>query len=108
LQTPAPYARVTSQMVADGVWFLSGGSHNSVLIEMKDHLILVESPINDDRAVHAAGPERAGARVGEPDLGEPGRQHHTAEPGGGSAPAPARSGGAARRSEQADRPLRHG
>src|SRR5262249_58451824 len=43
LQTPAPYAKVTSQSVADGVWFVSGGSHNSVLIEMKDHLILVES-----------------------------------------------------------------
>ena len=50
-QTPAPYARVTSQMVAEGVWFLSGGSHNSALIEMKDHLILVESPLNEDRAV---------------------------------------------------------
>jgi glyoxylase-like metal-dependent hydrolase (beta-lactamase superfamily II) len=49
-QTPAPYGRVTTQMVADGVWFLSGGSHNSALIEMKDHLILVESPLDDDRA----------------------------------------------------------
>jgi glyoxylase-like metal-dependent hydrolase (beta-lactamase superfamily II) len=49
-QTPTPYARVTTQMVADGVWFLSGGSHNSALIEMKDHAILVESPLNDDRA----------------------------------------------------------
>ena len=48
---PEPYARVTSQMVADGVWFLSGGTHNSALIEMKDHLILVESPINDQRAL---------------------------------------------------------
>src|SRR5437879_3316008 len=48
--TPEPYARVTSQMVAEGVWFLSGGSHNSALIEMKDHLILVESPQNEDRA----------------------------------------------------------
>jgi glyoxylase-like metal-dependent hydrolase (beta-lactamase superfamily II) len=55
LQMPAPYARVTSQMVADGVWFLSGGTHNSVLIEMKDHLILVESPINDDRAAAVLG-----------------------------------------------------
>ena len=55
LQTPAPYAKVTSQAVADGVWFVSGGSHNSVLIEMKDHLILVESPINDDRAVAVLG-----------------------------------------------------
>src|SRR5439155_1668414 len=42
--TPEPYARVTTQMVADGVWFLSGRTHNSALIEMKDHLILVESP----------------------------------------------------------------
>ncbi len=49
-QTPTPYARVTTQMVADGVWFLSGGSHNSALIEMKDHVILVESPLNDERA----------------------------------------------------------
>jgi glyoxylase-like metal-dependent hydrolase (beta-lactamase superfamily II) len=49
-QTPTPYARVTTQMVADGVWFLSGGSHNSALIEMKDHAILVESPLNDERA----------------------------------------------------------
>src|SRR5262249_21692863 len=49
--TPEPYARATSQMVADGVWFLSGGTHNSALIEMKDHLILVESPINDQRAL---------------------------------------------------------
>jgi len=55
VQTPTPYAKVTSQSVADGVWFLSGGSHNSVLIEMKDHLILVESPINDDRAAAVLG-----------------------------------------------------
>src|ERR1043166_4681868 len=47
---PEPYARVTSQMVADGARFLSGGTHNSALIEMKDHLILVGSPINDKRA----------------------------------------------------------
>jgi len=50
-QTPAPYARVTSQMAADGVWYITGGTHHSVLIEMKDHVILMESPLNDDRAV---------------------------------------------------------
>src|ERR1051326_907354 len=50
-QTPKPYARVTTQMVADGVWFVSGGSHNSVAIEMKDYAIVVESPLNDDRAM---------------------------------------------------------
>jgi len=41
---------VTTQMVADGVWYLTGGTHHSAVIEMKDHLIVVESPINDDRA----------------------------------------------------------
>jgi glyoxylase-like metal-dependent hydrolase (beta-lactamase superfamily II) len=51
LEAPAPYGRVATQMVADGVWYLTGGTHHSVLIEMKDHLILVESPLNDDRAV---------------------------------------------------------
>jgi glyoxylase-like metal-dependent hydrolase (beta-lactamase superfamily II) len=42
--------RVTSDKVADGVWFIAGGSHNSVLIEMIDHLVLVEAPLNDARA----------------------------------------------------------
>ena len=42
--------RVTAEKAAEGVWHLAGGSHNSVLIEMKDHLILVESPLYDGRA----------------------------------------------------------
>jgi glyoxylase-like metal-dependent hydrolase (beta-lactamase superfamily II) len=41
--------RVTAEKVADGVWFIAGGSHNSVAIEMKDHLVLVEAPLNDGR-----------------------------------------------------------
>jgi glyoxylase-like metal-dependent hydrolase (beta-lactamase superfamily II) len=49
-QASNPYVRVTSQMVADGVWYVTGGSHHSVVIEMKDHAIVVESPLNDDRA----------------------------------------------------------
>lgn len=42
--------RVTTEKVADGVWFVAGGSHNSVAIEMKDHLVLVETPLNDARS----------------------------------------------------------
>src|SRR5262245_56632700 len=49
-QTPAPYGKTATHMAADGVWYITGGSHHSVLIEMKDHVILVESPLNDDRA----------------------------------------------------------
>jgi glyoxylase-like metal-dependent hydrolase (beta-lactamase superfamily II) len=43
--------RVTSEKVADGVWFLAGGSHNSVLVEMSDHLVLVETPLGDARTL---------------------------------------------------------
>src|SRR5262247_2559268 len=46
-----PYVRVQSQKAADGVWYVTGGSHHSVVIEMKDHLIVAEGPLNDDRAL---------------------------------------------------------
>ena len=42
--------RVASEKAAEGVWFLAGGSHNSVLIEMKDYTVLVEAPLYDGRA----------------------------------------------------------
>ncbi len=42
--------RVAVEKAAEGVWFLAGGSHNSVLIEMKDYAVLVESPLYDGRA----------------------------------------------------------
>lgn len=55
IEVPATVAsfaeRVAVEKVADGVWFLAGGSHNSVLIEMQDHAILVESPLYDGRAL---------------------------------------------------------
>ena len=42
--------KVVAEKVADGVWFLAGGSHNSVAIEMKDHMVLVEAPLYDGRS----------------------------------------------------------
>jgi glyoxylase-like metal-dependent hydrolase (beta-lactamase superfamily II) len=50
-QSASPYARVTTQMVADGVWYITGGTHHSVAIEMGDHVIVVEAPLNDERAL---------------------------------------------------------
>jgi glyoxylase-like metal-dependent hydrolase (beta-lactamase superfamily II) len=38
-------------MVADGVWYLTGGTHHSAVIEMEDHAILVEAPLNDERTL---------------------------------------------------------
>lgn len=42
--------RVTIEKVAEGVWHVAGGSHNSVVLEMKDHVVLVEAPLNDGRS----------------------------------------------------------
>jgi glyoxylase-like metal-dependent hydrolase (beta-lactamase superfamily II) len=41
--------RAVAERAADGVWFIAGGSHNSVAIEMADHVILVEAPLYDGR-----------------------------------------------------------
>jgi glyoxylase-like metal-dependent hydrolase (beta-lactamase superfamily II) len=48
---------VSVEKVADGVWFLAGGTHNSVAIEMATQMLLVEVPLDDGRAravLHAA------------------------------------------------------
>ena len=45
--------RATGEQAAPGVWYIAGGSHHSVAIEMKDHVVLVESPLYDGRAAAA-------------------------------------------------------
>ena len=50
-QADSPYAKVATQKVADGVWYVTGGTHHSAAIEMSDHLIVVEAPLNDERAL---------------------------------------------------------
>jgi glyoxylase-like metal-dependent hydrolase (beta-lactamase superfamily II) len=45
---PAP---VTSTALAPGVYYLTGGTHHSVLIEQRDHLLLVEAPLNEERSL---------------------------------------------------------
>ena len=42
---------IAANKVTDGVWHMAGGSHNSVVIEMKDHIMVVVSPLYDGRAV---------------------------------------------------------
>ena len=50
-QAGNPYTRVQSAKAGEGVWYLTGGTHHSVVIEMSDHLIVAEGPLNDDRAL---------------------------------------------------------
>lgn len=46
----APPVRVESQKLSDGVWFIGGGSHNSVLLEYGNYLAIVEAPSNEERS----------------------------------------------------------
>ena len=49
--TTAPPVRVESQKLADGVWFMNGRTHNSVLVEYKDYLTVVEAPNSEERSL---------------------------------------------------------
>jgi glyoxylase-like metal-dependent hydrolase (beta-lactamase superfamily II) len=42
---------VESRLLAEGVWLLGGGTHNSVLVEFKDFVAVVEAPQNEARSL---------------------------------------------------------
>src|SRR6266571_959828 len=47
----APRERVESQKLADGVWFLGGGSHNSLAVDFRDFAVVIEAPLNEERSL---------------------------------------------------------
>ena len=47
---PAP-ARADSTRLAEGVWLIGGGSHNSMAVEFRDFAVVVEAPINEERSL---------------------------------------------------------
>ena len=63
--TGPPPANVTVQQVAPGIWFLAGQSHNSVVAEFTDHLMLIEAPQNDVRTLAVIAKARE-LRPGKP------------------------------------------
>ena len=73
--------RVASQKLADGVWMLGGGTHNSLLVEFKDYFGLVDAPNNEERSL---------AIIAEAETLAPGKQiryvvntHHHMDHAGG-------------------------
>ena len=46
-----PPIKVESQKMADGTWFIGGGSHNSVLVEFPTYLVMIESPLSEARSL---------------------------------------------------------
>jgi glyoxylase-like metal-dependent hydrolase (beta-lactamase superfamily II) len=57
--TPVPEAvrqgpllvRIETQRLADGVYLIGGGSHNSVAVEFKDFIAMVEAPVDERRSL---------------------------------------------------------
>jgi glyoxylase-like metal-dependent hydrolase (beta-lactamase superfamily II) len=47
----APAVRVETQKIADGVWLLAGGTHNSVAVEFRDFVTVDEAPLNEARSL---------------------------------------------------------
>jgi glyoxylase-like metal-dependent hydrolase (beta-lactamase superfamily II) len=45
-----PAVRVESQKMGEGVYYLTGGTHHSLAIEMADHIVVVDTPNNEARA----------------------------------------------------------
>jgi len=47
----APAVAVTSEKLADGVFYLTGGTHHSLAIDQADHIAIIEAPLNEERSL---------------------------------------------------------
>ena len=50
-QAKLPAVVVQTQKLGDGLWWLGGGSHHSVVVEYPTYITVIESPLNDERAL---------------------------------------------------------
>ena len=48
---PDPQSKVDIQKAGTGVYFVTGASHNSLAVEFKDYIAIIESPVGDNRAL---------------------------------------------------------
>jgi glyoxylase-like metal-dependent hydrolase (beta-lactamase superfamily II) len=47
----APAVRAEAQRLADGVWLIAGGTHNSVAVDFRDFAAVIEAPLNEERSL---------------------------------------------------------
>ena len=47
---PQP-VRVESQKIGNGVFYVGGGTHSSIAVEFRDHITVVEAPLNEERSL---------------------------------------------------------
>jgi len=46
-----PAIRVDSKKLGDGIWFVGGGSHNSMVVEFPSYITVVEAPLSEARSL---------------------------------------------------------
>ena len=46
-----PRNDVSVQLLAEGVWYLTGGTHHSLVVEFKDYMAIVEAPLSEERSL---------------------------------------------------------
>ena len=49
-QAKVPPVKVETVDLGNGAWWLGGGSHHSVVVEFKDYIVVVETPLTEERA----------------------------------------------------------
>lgn len=49
-EAAVPAIVVKCEKLANGVFYFTGGTHHSVVIEQKDHVVVVEAPLNEARS----------------------------------------------------------
>ena len=76
-----PAARVESLKLAEGVWQLGGGTHNSLLVAFKDYVAVVDAPNNEARSL-AVIAEAARLAPGKPVQYVINTHHHFDHAGG--------------------------
>jgi glyoxylase-like metal-dependent hydrolase (beta-lactamase superfamily II) len=51
LKFTPPAVQVTAEKLGDGIWYLTGGTHHSVVLEFSDYVAVIEAPLNEERSV---------------------------------------------------------
>lgn len=74
-------ANVTVAEAAPGVWYLAGEGHHSVVVELDDHLTLIEAPVDDRRTLAVIARARA-LRPNKPLTAVINTHHHFDHSGG--------------------------
>jgi len=46
-----PAIKVDSKRLADGIWFVAGGSHNSMVVEFPTYITVIEGPLGEARSL---------------------------------------------------------